>query len=240
MTASPEQGLLHERRLPGESDDYRQARDELLRAELELRRQTEAIAAKRRELSPGGQVPEDYVFQERDPAVGRPRRVHLSELFDAGKDTLAIYSFMFKPGATGPLEVPCPICTSIIDGIDGAAPHIAQRTSFAVSAKVPIELFSAHARTRGWQRSRLLSSAGTTYNRDYHAEAPDGAQFAMLTTFVRSQGVIRHFWSSEEWHVPAEPGQNPRHVDFMWPLWGVLDRTAHGRGTDWMPRLDYS
>ena len=73
MTSSPEQRLLHEQRLPGESEDYRQARDELLSAELELRRQTEAVAAKRRELPPGGAVPEDYVFQEWDPAVGRPR-----------------------------------------------------------------------------------------------------------------------------------------------------------------------
>jgi predicted dithiol-disulfide oxidoreductase (DUF899 family) len=53
----------------------------------------------------------------------------------------------------------------------------------------------------------------------------------MLTTFVRSNGVIRHFWSSEEWHVPADPGQNPRHVDFMWPLWGVLNQKD-------IPRLD--
>jgi predicted dithiol-disulfide oxidoreductase (DUF899 family) len=174
-----------------------------------------------------------------DPAAGCPRAVRLSDLFEDGKDTLAIYSFMFKPGSSGPLAVPCQLCTSIIDGIDGTAPHTAQRTSFAVAAKAPIEQFSAHARARGWQRARLLSSAGTTYNRDYRAEGPDGAQFAMLTTFVRSGGTIRHFWSSEEWHVPPDPGQNPRHVDFMWPLWGVLDRTAAGRGTDWMPQLSH-
>ena len=34
-----------------------------------------------------------------------------------------------------------------------------------------------------------------------------------------------------------EPGQNPRHVDLMWPLWAVLDRTQEGRGTDWWPSL---
>jgi predicted dithiol-disulfide oxidoreductase (DUF899 family) len=46
-------------------------------------------------------------------------------------------------------------------------------------------------------------------------------------------------WSSELWFVPPEPGQNPRHVDFMWPLWSVLDRTPGGRGESWMPRLSY-
>jgi hypothetical protein len=35
-------------------------------------------------------------------------------------------------------------------------------------------------------------------------------------------------------HAP-EPGQNPRHVDFAWPLWAVLDRTTEGRGTDCRP-----
>jgi predicted dithiol-disulfide oxidoreductase (DUF899 family) len=58
--------------------------------------------------------------------------------------------------------------------------------------------------------------------------------------FVRRDGKLRHFWSSELWLVPSEPGQNPRHVDFMWPLWAVLDRTPEGRGTDdWAPELDY-
>src|SRR5206468_195549 len=48
---------------PGESAEYRAARDRLLRREIELRRATESVAAARRELPPGGVVPEDYVFQ---------------------------------------------------------------------------------------------------------------------------------------------------------------------------------
>jgi predicted dithiol-disulfide oxidoreductase (DUF899 family) len=239
MTTSQEQEPLHGQTLPGESDDYRRARNDLLRAELALKRQTEAVAAQRRKLPPGGEVPEDYTFEEWDPAEGRPRRVRLSELFATGKDTLAIYSFMYKPGESGALDVPCPICTSIVDGIDGAAPHITQRTNFAVSAKAPIERFSAHARARGWRAARLLSSANTSYNRDYLAETPHEEQFAMLNTFVRRDGVIRHFWCSEEWYLPPDAGQNQRQVDFMWPLWAVLDRTAEGRGTGWMPRLTY-
>jgi predicted dithiol-disulfide oxidoreductase (DUF899 family) len=239
MTGSTEQRLLHDRKLPGEADDYREARNALLSAELDLKRQSEAVAAMRRQLPTGGHVPEDYVFEEWDPVIGRPRQVRLSELFLAGKDTLVIYSFMYKPGESGPLDVPCPICTSIIDGIDGAVPHLTQSTSFAVSAKVPIEHFSAHARTRGWRWARLLSSSTNSYNRDYLAEGPKAEQFAMVNTFVRQAGAVDHFWCSEEWLVPPDAGQNPRHVDFMWPLWAVLDRTAVGRGTGWMPQLTY-
>ena len=231
---------LHDTRFPGESDEYRRSRDELLRAELELRRQVEAVAAQRRTLPPGGRLAEDYVFDEWDAAVGNVRQVRLSELFAPGKDALVIYSFMFKPGPAGrPLEVPCPLCTSIIDGLDGAVPHITERINFAVVTKAPIESFSAHARARGWRHARLLSSAGTSFNGDYHVESSDDDQYAMLTTFVRDGDTIHHFWSSETWLVPPEPGQNPRHVDFVWPLWAVLDRTPQGRGSDWWPSLSY-
>jgi predicted dithiol-disulfide oxidoreductase (DUF899 family) len=230
----------HDRVLPGESAAYRRARNELLAAEIELRRRIEAVAALRRGLPLGGEAPEDYAFDEWDATAGRPRTVRLSELFEDGKDTLLLYSFMFKPSESGdPLEVPCPICTSIIDGIDGAVHHITRRISFAVVTKAPLERFGAHARARGWRRVRLLSSAGTTYNADYLAENDEQEQFAMGTVFVCRDGRIHHFWSSELWFVAPEPGQNPRHVDFMWPLWGVLDRTRGGRGADWMPELDY-
>jgi predicted dithiol-disulfide oxidoreductase (DUF899 family) len=232
---------LHDTRFPGESDAYRLARDELLAAELELRRQVEAVAAQRRAMPLGGEVATDYAFAEWDATVGKVQQVRLSDLFAPGKDSLVLYSFMFKPGEAGlPLEVPCPLCTSIIDGVDGAVPHIEQQINFAVVTKAPVQDFSAHARGRGWRHARLLSSAGTSFNADYHVESGDDDQYAMVTSFVRRGGAIHHFWSSEVWFMPPEPGQNPRHVDFMWPLWAVLDRTQEGRGADWWPSFDYA
>lgn len=222
---------LHTVRLPDETDEYRRARDELLQAEIQLRRQIEAVAKERRALPLGGEVPVDYAFEP----------VRLSELFAPDKDTLLLYSFMFLPANGDPLGVACPACTSIIDALDGAAPHIEQRVNLAVVAKAPIEQFREHARNRGWRNIRLLSSAGTTYNRDYHTENPDtGAQLPIATVFVRSDGKIRHFWSSELAYAPTDPGMHPRHVDFMWPIWSVFDLTPEGRGTDWNPRLEYS
>lgn len=227
-------------RFPGETSDYRKARDELLEAEMALRREAESVARQRRALPPGGQPPEDYRFEEWDAAACGTRAVRLSELFTDGTDSLVLYSFMFNPDGSGqPLRVACPLCTSMMDGLDGGLAHIAQRISFAVVAKAPIERFAAHARTRGWRNARLLSSAGTTYNRDYRAEASDAEQRPMATVFTRRDGMIRHFWSSELFLAPMEPGQAPRHVDFMWPLWAVLDLSPGGRGTDWYPRLAY-
>ena len=230
---------LHTKRFPGESDDYRRARDELLRAETELRALEGSVTTQRAALALGGEVPTDYAFEEWDTKAHAARGVQLSQLFQDGQDTLFVYSFMFIPGEQNlPLEVGCPACTSIIDAVDGQVRHVSQRISFAVEAKAPIERFQAHARTRGWQHARLLSSAGNTYRRDYHAEEASGEQLPVATVFVRRDGQIRHFWSSELFFVTPEPGQDPRHVDFLWPMWAILDRTPGGRG-DFFPALSY-
>src|SRR3954447_22052027 len=90
---------------PGESVEYRAARDRLLEQEAEMRRAVEAVAAARRELPPGGAVPEDYAFQG-EGADGAPTEVRMSELFAPGRDTLVIYSMMF-PRAPDE-DLPCP------------------------------------------------------------------------------------------------------------------------------------
>jgi predicted dithiol-disulfide oxidoreductase (DUF899 family) len=218
---------------PGESAQYRAARERLLEQEKELRRAAEAVAAARRELPPGGAVPEDYVFED-----AGPRSVKLSELFAPGKDTLAIYGFMFPRSPDS--DEPCPGCTAMLDALDGAARHVGQRVNLAVVAKAPLARILAHAEDRGWRHLRLLSSAGITYNRDYFAETEPGAQMPILNVFRRDDGTIRHFWGSELLYEPTEPGQDPRHTDGIDPVWGLFDVTPEGRGTDWFPSLRYS
>ena len=225
---------------PGESDEYRRARDQLLADEIELRRQTERVAEQRRRLPLGGESPTDYEFEEWDAEASAPRTVRLSELFDDGKDTLYLYSFMIVPEAQGlPFVGPCPSCTSIIDAVDGEVPHITRRMSFAVCTKAPLERFRAHAESRAWRHARLLSSANNTYNVDYGAEDSDGFQWPIATVFARRDGRIHHFWSSEMFFGERDGGdQGPRHVDYMWPMWAMFDRSPAGRG-DFQPELDY-
>jgi predicted dithiol-disulfide oxidoreductase (DUF899 family) len=238
--------------LPGESPQYRAARARLLEREIDLRRAMEAVAAARRELPPGGRVKMDYVFQEAG-ADGAPADVRLSELFAPGKDSLAIYSFMFprdprdltpgpREGETALLalgESPCPSCTALLDQLDGAAEHARQHVNLAVIAKAPLLRILAFARERGWRWLRLMSSAANTYNADYFAETPDEVQRPMLTVFHRDGDVIRHFWSSELLYAPADPGQEPRHVGTLEPLWNLFDLTAEGRPLDWAEQFSY-
>ena len=237
---------------PGESAEYRVARDRLLEQEVRLRREMEAVAEARRGLPPGGAVPEDYVFRGIG-AEGAPTDVRLSELFAPGRDSLAIYSMMFPrdPGDERPgpqagqtarlprAEGPCPSCTALLDQLDGAAEHVAPLMNFAVVAKTPLERVVAFAEERGWRRLRILSSAGNTYNRDYLAETLEGDQRPMLNVFHRDGDMIRHFWGSELFYAPTEPGQDPRHVGTLEPFWNLLDLTPEGRPADWDEQLSY-
>lgn len=136
-------------------------------------------------------------------------------------------------------EGPCPSCTAFLDQLDGAAEHASQHVNLAVVGKAPIERILTFASERGWRHLRLLSSAGTTYNRDYLAETAEGDQQPMLNVFHRDGETIRHFWGSELFYAPADPGQEPRHVGTIEPLWNLYDLTPEGRGTDWDEQLSY-
>jgi predicted dithiol-disulfide oxidoreductase (DUF899 family) len=214
---------------PNESQRYRDHRDRLVMAEAQLRAKTEEVAALRRELPPGGKPKEDYLFK--DARTGGP--VRLSELFSLQHNSLLVYGFMYAPGGK-----PCPMCTSLLDGLNGAAPQLKRRLSLAIAAKAaPAELLD-FANGRGWNNLRLISSNGNSYNADYGAETGSGSQMPMMHVWVRDGGEVRHFWASELFYHkdPAWQAQ-PRHADPIWPLWNVLDLTPEGRGSDWYPKV---
>lgn len=228
----------HKVRFPGESKPYRTARNKLLDAEIELRRAIEAVASQRRSLPDGGLIPEDYTFDEiiGQDGKGKKRKTRMSDLFaDGKKDSLIVYSFMYGPE----MPRPCPSCTSIIDGLDGEAPHVSQRTNIAIVAKSPIERLREFAKERGWRNLRFLSSEGTTYNHDYQGENEKGEQMPALNVFVRRNGKIHHFYNTELMFAPSDPGQDMRHVDAIWPLWNLFDVIPEGRGGKWGPKLSY-
>ncbi|HEX4302477.1 MAG TPA: DUF899 family protein [Rhizomicrobium sp.] len=237
---------------PGESAEYRAARDALLNQEIALRREMEALAAARRALPPGGLVPEDYVF-DGIGADGAVAKVRLSEMFAAGKDSLVVYNMMFprhknderakaESGPTAALpreDGPCPSCAALLDQFDGMALHLEQILNFAVVAKAPIERVVAFAKDRGWRHMRFFSSAGNRFKNDYGAEDHDGQQQPMTNVFHRNSDGIRHFWSSEMLFAPADPGQDPRAIGTLEPLWNMMDLTPEGRPATRDEQLQY-
>lgn len=237
---------------PGESAEYRTARERLLEREIELRRQMEAVAAARRKLPPGGEIPQDYVFQERG-VDGATRDIRMSELFVPGKDSLVIYTFMFprypddrRPGPTSrelgalPLDqTPCPSCTGFLDQLDAAIRHAGQVVNCVAAAEAPVEQLTAFADERDWRHLRLLSTAGSSYKKDYNADY-EGHAMPMLNVFHRDGTTIRHFWGSELFWAEREPDQDPRHAGTLELLWNLFDLTPEGRPTDWHEQLRYA
>src|SRR5258707_12570792 len=82
-------------RFPNESAEYRAARTALLAEEIELRRHIERVAAQRRALPPGGPVIGGYRF------AGATGPTDFAGVF-GGKQTLAVYSYMFGPARERP------------------------------------------------------------------------------------------------------------------------------------------
>jgi predicted dithiol-disulfide oxidoreductase (DUF899 family) len=136
-------------------------------------------------------------------------------------------------------EGPCPSCVALLDQLEGAAEHATQRINLAVVAKAPLPRVLAFAEERGWRRLRLLSSAANGYNQAY-LETPAGDQRPMLNVFHRDGDTIRHFWGSELFYAPSEPGQDPRHIGTLEPVWNLFDLTREGRPADWDEQLHYS
>src|SRR5258705_10422089 len=78
----------------------------------------------------------------------------------------------------------CPMCTAWLDGANGVAHHLAQNLDFAVVAAADVPTLRAHARTRGWDRLRLLSGGDSTFKYDLGSEDLEGHQDPRVSVFT--------------------------------------------------------
>jgi predicted dithiol-disulfide oxidoreductase (DUF899 family) len=210
-----EETSMSEFRYPNESQEYRGARDALLKDEKELIDKVNSVAARRRAMPLGGQLKEDYVFQwANDGKLGK--RVNFSDLFE-DKNTLLLYSWMFGPN----WDKPCLSCTSLIDGFDRSWYQVTRDAAFVAIAKAPPERINAWAKERGWSQMALVSGAKSPFQADYKCQGEnDDMQLPVMLTFTKRDGKIFLFWSTET---------TANHVDTVWPYWNLMDFTPEGR-----------
>lgn len=228
-------GTYRQTNLPNESKEYLAKREEVRLAEIELLNIREKCAQLRRELPPGPIV-KDYEFLEGPAALDAGdtplAKVRLSELFTSPDRSLVIYQFMYGKKQT----TPCPMCTSWLDGFNGIAPHLAQNIDLAVVAAADVPSLRAHARSRGWNKLRLLSAGESTFKYDLGSEDAEGGQDSTISVFTRDKdGSVRHFYSGHSW---LTEDIRDRGIDEFNPLWNVLDLTPQGRG-NFEASLDY-
>jgi predicted dithiol-disulfide oxidoreductase (DUF899 family) len=211
---------------PNESVAYRTARNALLVEEIELRRQLERVASRRRSLPAGGEIPEDFQLTCETGAA------RFSSLF-GNKDTLMVYSMMYGPQR----EAPCPMCTSFVRAWNGVAFNLRERVAILVSARSPIERLIEYKNQYGFTNLPFASDMSGAYTRTYvNSEDADVPGFSVFR--IRDR-VISHFYSAEMSGEMADPGQDPRGAPDLDPLWLMLDLSPEGRGADWYPQLDY-
>jgi predicted dithiol-disulfide oxidoreductase (DUF899 family) len=229
-------GTFRQTNLANESAEYLAKREELRLAEIDLMRQRERVAALRRELPQGAPV-EDYLFQEGPASLDSGDEsihpVHLSELFTGPNRSVVVYHFMFGKAQKNP----CPMCTMMIDGLNGVGHHLRQNADVAIVAAADPGELRAFARKRGWNNLRLLSCGENTFKYDLGSEDREGQQDSAVSVFSKDKdGVIRHFYTA---HPRMAEDIKERGVDLLCPIYNVLDLTPQGRG-DWYASFKYA
>ncbi len=214
---------------PGQSEEYRLAREALLAEEIELRRHMTRVADQRRALPDGPVIGKDYRFKDENGS-----EVSLLDLF-GDKDTLVTYFWMYGPQR----ERPCPMCTNWLGAANGNAVDVQQRAGFKILGRSPVDRQLAFARERGWRGLQFVQTVGDDYALDLGILQPDGSEYPALIVFRKDGDTVRLFWASEVNGEMADPGQDPRDGPDVASLWTILDMTPEGRGTDWYPKLSY-
>lgn len=222
--------------------DWLAAHSAHLLEEKQLTHQRDALHAKRRQL-PWRRIEQDYIFHDASGPV------RLGELF-AGRSQLIIKHFMFGPDWTEG----CVGCSFEADHIQGALVHLEHHdVSFAAISRAPFDRLEAFRRRMGWH-FRWLSSAGSSFNRDFHVsfepdDIVDGKVFynyvwqpfvceelSGFSVFLRDeQGDIFHTFSAYG-----------RGAEELLGTYVLLDMTPHGRNengpnhdlTDWVRHHD--
>jgi len=185
----------------GTREEWLAARLELLEAEKELTRRSDELARRRQEL-PWVRIDKEYQFETDEGTAS------LADLF-RGRSQLLVYHFMFGPDYTAG----CPACSSIADGFDGFAVHLANHdVTLGAVSRAPLEKLQAYKRRMGWSFP-WASSFGSDFNYDFNVSYTDEQQ---------QSGAVEYNFRTMDVGASLEAGKE-----------GPLAEWAATTGTDW-------
>jgi predicted dithiol-disulfide oxidoreductase (DUF899 family) len=163
----------------GTREEWLAARLELLKAEKELTHRSDELARQRQEL-PWVQINKGYRFETEDGDASLP------DLF-RGRSQLLVYHFMFGPDYTAG----CPSCSSIADGFNGLAVHLANHDVmlWAVS-RAPLAKLQRYKRRMGWTFP-WASSVGGDFNYDFCASYTEEQQREGIEYNFRREAALQ-------------------------------------------------
>src|SRR5947208_1928831 len=137
-------------------DEWLQARMKLLKDEKEHTRRSDELARRRQEL-PWVRVDKEYRFDTDEGSAA------LQDLF-RGRSQLLVYHFMFGPD----YDAGCPSCSSIADGFNGIAVHLANHdVMLSAVSRAPLAKLQAFKRRMGWTFP-WASAHSTDFNVDFN------------------------------------------------------------------------
>ncbi|MEO8063854.1 MAG: DUF899 domain-containing protein [Pseudomonadota bacterium] len=244
----------------GTREQWLAARIELLKAEKELTRRSDALAKQRQEL-PWVRVDKEYRF---DTVAGS---ASLKDLFQ-GRSQLLVYHFMFGPN----YKAGCPSCSMIADGFDGFAVHLNNHdVALSAVSRAPLAKLQAYRQRMGWTFP-WTSSAGGDFNFDFNISFTEEEQRAGSIEYNYARGG-HAMDASSNWPQPVlqfaatcgtdaptytrdRPGMSAfamkdgvihhtystyaRGLDNLWGAYQWLDRAPLGRNEQgpWWKRHD--
>jgi predicted dithiol-disulfide oxidoreductase (DUF899 family) len=180
----------------GTRNEWLAARSELLEAEKELTRRSDELARRRQEL-PWVAIDKAYQFETDEGSAT------LADLF-RGRSQLLIYHFMFGPD----YKAGCPSCSSIADGFNGIAVHLANHdVMLSAVSRAPLAKLTAYKQRMGWTFP-WASSFGGDFNRDFNV---------WFTEEEQHQGGIEYNYRREakfEWRPGQEGGGEGAEASF--------------------------
>jgi len=170
----------------GTREEWLTARLELLEAEKEHTRRSDELAERRRQL-PWVRIDKEYRFETDEGSASLP------DLF-RGRSQLLVYHFMFGPD----YKAGCPSCSSIADGFNGIAVHLANHdVTLGAVSRAPIAKLQAFKQRMGWTFP-WASSFGGDFNADFAVGFTPEQQ--------RTGGIEYNYRREKAWQLRGDGG----------------------------------